>query len=228
MEQPLVSVYITTKNRRKLLERSLKSVITQTYRNLEIIIVDDGSNYDIKQILNSIDFKGIKYILLQNQRSIGACASRNKAMKIAKGKFITGLDDDDFFHPTRISVLLENYSPFFSCVSSNFFYFHKNGSITRNSFIGRIIKKSDLFNVNCIGSQVLAERKRFLKVGGFDETLKASQDLDLWIRLIEEFGPAKRIRFPLYYMDVDNTRYRISSSNDRIEGTQQIINKYYQ
>lgn len=225
-EQPLVSVYIPTKNRPGLLHRAIKSVIYQTYQNLEIIIVDDNSASDAKFYIENIKDLDQRIILIRNDTSLGACAARNQAIRASRGKFVTGLDDDDIFHPKRIELMIKAYDPKWSCLSTNYYVIKKNGKILENSLIGRIVNRHDLFTSNCLGSQVLVEKSRVLHLGGFDESLKASQDLDLWIRLVDVFGPAKRLRQCLYFLDKSHDQPRISSSANRILGTKQFMKKY--
>jgi glycosyltransferase involved in cell wall biosynthesis len=225
-DEPLVSVYIPTKNRADLLKRAVKSVINQTYKNLEIIIVNDGSDEENSQSIEQISNSDSRIILITNPTSLGACTSRNKAISMAKGKFVTGLDDDDLFHPQRIFTFLQKYDPKWSCLATNFFKITKGGAIVKSSRIERIIDKKDLFYSNCLGNQIFVDRERVLKVGGFDENLSASQDLDLWIRLIDAFGSAKKLSPCLYYMDLSHEHERISTSPVRVQGTDQFIEKY--
>lgn len=225
-EQHLVSVYIPTKNRPDLLCRAIKSVVYQTYRNLEIIIVDDNSTGEAKFHIESLKNLDQRITLIRNDISLGACAARNQAIRASRGKFITGLDDDDIFHPQRIELMMKAYNPSWSCLSTNYYVIKKNGDIKKNSLIGRTVNKYDLYTSNCLGSQVLVERSRVLQLGGFDESLKASQDLDLWIRLVDIFGPAKRLRQCLYFLDKSHDKPRISSSPNRILGTKQFIRKH--
>lgn len=226
-DEPLVSVYIPTKNRAHLLKRAVESVINQTYKNIEIIIVNDGSDEQNSRSIKQISNFDSRIKLITNSISLGACTSRNKAITMAKGKFITGLDDDDQFHPDRILTFLQKYKPKWSCLATNFFKITQGGALIKSSLIERIINKKDLFYSNCLGNQIFVERERVLKVGGFDENLSASQDLDLWIRLIDAFGPAKKLRPCLYYMDLSHDHLRISQSTSRIKGTDQFIEKYF-
>ena len=92
----LVTIYIPTKNRLKLLNRAIESVKKQTYKDIEIIVVDDGSTDGTTEYLaQEINSGTLKAIF--NKKSLGACAARNKAIEMATGDFITGLDDDDYF-----------------------------------------------------------------------------------------------------------------------------------
>ncbi len=100
--EPLVTIYIPTYNRVELLKRAIDSVLTQTYKNIEIIIVDDCSPDTTIQFLEKLTKKDSRVRYFQNEKNSGACVSRNKAILEAKGEFITGLDDDDYFLPNRV------------------------------------------------------------------------------------------------------------------------------
>lgn len=96
MNFPLVSVYIPTRNRSKLLHRAVHSVLEQSYDNFEVIIVDDGSTDETYTIAKELENQNKNIIVLRNEIARGACVSRNLAISHSKGEYITGLDDDDY------------------------------------------------------------------------------------------------------------------------------------
>lgn len=106
MNNALISVYIPTHNRSEMLKRAVFSVIKQTYKNVEIIICDDGSSDNTEQVVIALQekYKNIRY--LKNDTPKGACAARNLGIFEAKGEYITGLDDDDEFSDNRLEELL--------------------------------------------------------------------------------------------------------------------------
>jgi glycosyltransferase involved in cell wall biosynthesis len=103
----LVTVYIPTYNRLQLLQRAVDSVLDQTYQNIELIIVDDNSNDGTKDYLTELAKKDHRVNFKINTLNLGASASRNKAIQAARGEFITGLDDDDYFMQRRIEEFLD-------------------------------------------------------------------------------------------------------------------------
>jgi len=105
----LVSAIIPTHNRADLLERAIESVLDQTWENLELVIVDDASDDKTPQFLKSLSDQHKNLKVIRNQESKGAAASRNIAIQNAKGDFIAGLDDDDFWRPNRIELLMEEF-----------------------------------------------------------------------------------------------------------------------
>ena len=223
---PIISVYIPTYNRLPLLKRAVESVRRQTLTGFEVLIVDDGSTDGTLSYLEELSSSDDRFIVLdKNGRSKGACSSRNLAIDSAKGVFVTGLDDDDWFHPRRLEFMLRRWDNKFSAITSNYYSVYDVGQ-RRSSYISRIIRPSDIFYGNFVGNQVFTLRDRILAVGGFDEQLAASQDYDLWIRLINRFGSIYRCKEPLYYMDCSLNRTRISNSSARDRGTEQMLLKY--
>ncbi|MBF8224472.1 glycosyltransferase [Halomonas sp. 328] len=225
---PLVSVYLPTYNRLALLKRAVESVLCQTYKNIELIVVDDGSDDGTQEYLEDLsknDGRVRVFYKSQFDKKKGAPASRNIAIINANGRYVTGLDDDDYFHKDRIRVLMGHVNEGYSCVASNWYRIHGE-NFSRNSYLKRVVSYKDLFYGNFLGTQVLVERSKLMEAGLFDEELRASQDLDMWIRLTKLHGDALRLRSPLYYMDVSHQEKRISASDARAVGTYQFINKY--
>jgi len=102
---PLVSVVIASYNRASLIARAIASVLNQKYRNLEIVIVDDGSTDNTSQVALSFNDERIK--IFSHEKNKGLAASRNTGIKNSNGEFVTFLDDDDEWLPEKIQRQLE-------------------------------------------------------------------------------------------------------------------------
>ena len=218
MTQPLVTVYIATHNRPQMLRRALASVYAQSYPNIEIIVADDGSTPPATDALtDDIQQRGIT--VLRNEAPQGACHARNLALAAANGEFITGLDDDDAFAPERVEELLstfrerEQQQPL-SCVASCITEVTANGQITRQFDHGPITLNM-MRHYNFIGNQVLTRTEYLRKIGGFDESMPAMQDYDTWLRLMEQFGPAFKIKNANYLWYTDHEQNRITKSSEK-------------
>jgi glycosyltransferase involved in cell wall biosynthesis len=212
--KPLVSVYMPTHNRRPLVERAVFSVLNQTYPNFELLVVDDGSSDDTWDYLCSIDDSRVK--VFRNDVPVGACAARNRAISEASGDFVTGLDDDDYFKPDRIMHLWEGLDIRFSLVSTKDFKL-RHFFLSPIVYTKRAIGLPQLLNYNLIGSQCLVETCKVRSVGGFDENLPALQDYDLWVRLVQKFGPAKLKFSDTYVVDASHGRERVTNPRNRVE-----------
>jgi glycosyltransferase involved in cell wall biosynthesis len=233
----LVSVYIPTRNRSALLRRAVDSVLEQTYPDIEVLICDEASTDDTAEVVADYArrYPG-KFTYLRNDTPQGACRARNRCIEHAVGTYVTGLDDDDLFHPQRIEGLVDLYrrhKPSFAC--SRFRYFQASKQIAplraRRYADGELAKVDTLtlpalLYANLAGNQVLTELTRMRALGGFDESMPSWQDYDMWIRLADQFGPAVRTRPLLSFVDDDRTRARIRNSSKRAEGSERFIVKH--
>ncbi len=205
-----------TYNRRVLLERALESVVSQTYKNLEIIVVDDGSTDDTQKFMQKfiVEHPSVKY--LKHDVSKGANAARNYAIKEAKGYFVTGLDDDDEMLPIAIESLVNSYEHKYAYVfgDMNICSPIKNRVISSKK---KIITFDDMLYGDITSNQVFTTKELFLKAGLFDEKLEAAQDYDMWIRLLAVKRSAKAVGKPLYNVYQDSHE-RITTSNKQFKG----------
>lgn len=214
-DPPLVSAVIPTHNRAGMLRRALESVVAQSYRPLEVVVVDDGSTDDTGQVVDSFrEKKNLNYI--RNEQSEGAPRARNIGIASAKGRFIAGLDDDDEWHPERVEKLVAAWDDSFSCITSNVRFQYKKGSVTWRK--KEIIDLETLLFSNQVGNQILTTKERLMAVGGFDEQLAAAQDYDLWLRLCEEFGPIKNVQQALQTVHAEHEAGRISNPAAQLKG----------
>ena len=206
---PLVSVIIPAFNCAPFISDTLETVYRQTYRNWEIILVDDGSTDDTESALVP-HMDRIRYIYQENQ---GTGAARNAGLERAKGELIAFLDHDDLWLPEKLEMQVRAMHTWPDCglVFTNGVMFDESG-ILIDSLISRRLKKwSDgqgstdstmvkgwisrqLFFGNLISSAsgVLARTSCLEKVGGFDETISVADDYDLWLRIAQRYPPLIR------------------------------------
>ena len=209
----LVTVYIPTKNRVTILKRAVASVLSQTYRNLELIVVSDGSTDATCDFVSSIS-SDISIKLIANINSEGASAARNQAIKAATGKFVTGLDDDDLFMPNRIECFLNEWRRLevegieVSCLFDRYIVNYSD----RVALWGTspTVNLDKLLSSNAIGNQIFVPRERLIDVGGFDVEMPAWQDWETWVRVVSRYGTARNIASNSYLMDVSHEFERIS------------------
>ncbi len=228
MNEDLVSIYLPTYNRCDLLRRAVYSVLSQTYLDWELIIVDDRSTDGTRDFLGALQRVDprVKCVFKSDTGAkSGVQVSRNIAINLAEGQYVTGLDDDDYFHPARIARLKSAYHSDLAFVSSNYLRLENGQSIT-NSKVGRRITLQNLAIRNSAGNQVFTEKKKLIAAGLFDEEMISSQDLDLWIRLVKIYGPATRIVDHLYYYDAEHQQDRVSAEVKRAAGDKQLIEKH--
>ncbi len=228
---PLVSVYIPTHNRSELLLRAINSVLAQTYPKIEILICSDASTDNTDQMMADLMKEHCNIYFFKNEVAKGACAARNVCIKAASGEYITGLDDDDIFHPQRVEILQALYSHDDAFICS--ILSEKDLGLTNELVLFPIIPKvhrteaitlDDVLFDNVIGNQVFTELDKLKAIGGFCEEMPAWQDYDTWVRLMVKYGAGRKVRTALYIADIDRTRTRITNSSRRVLG----CNKFYQ
>ena len=187
----MVTAVITTHRREpELVARALNSILSQTYRDIEIIIVDDSpSDYErrdeVKQLAEN---SGANVRYIRHERCSGACAARNTGLKAASGEFIGYLDDDDEWLPTKIEKQLQG----FTSESIGFVYCRYRMLASDESEVksnrsgmesGYIFNKLLFKNIVGSTSFPLIRKSALDEIGGFDTELPSSQDLDVWMRL---------------------------------------------
>lgn len=223
-EEPLVSVIIPTRNRAPLLERAIESVLDQTWDNLEIVITDDASDDETPDLITRYIDEGYPVRVIRNEEPKGASAGRNLAIKEAEGEYIAGLDDDDYWRPKRIEMLMETLTDGYSAACS-----HDRMDFGGKEIVWKkkpVITLDDLLYYNQVGNQVLTKKEYLLRVGGYDEELPSAQDYDLWIRLAHDFGPVKTSPHTLQVVNMNPEDDRISTSGDESTGYLACYNKH--
>lgn len=214
MTCPLVSVYLPTRNRVRLLARALDSVFRQTYAPIEVIVVDDGSTDGTPELLAELRRSHTNLVCLRHDVAQGAPAARNRAIHAAHGEFITGLDDDDQFMPERIERFIEDWQArrtrgdsFSALYAQDVARAASGQSITRKP---PQVTWRDLCRMNGINNQVFTTRSMLRDAGMFDPELPMWQDLECWIRLTGAFGPAMLTDSATYIFNTDSATDRLS------------------
>lgn len=187
--EPLVSVIIPTYNRGRLILNSVTSVLNQTYKNIELIVVDDCSTDDTEKTVKSIDDSRIKYIKLE--KNSGACVARNKGIEISRGEFIAFNDSDDLWLPEKINsqldFLYENNAEISFCKmecrtpENNFIHNFPNIEFDRK------ISYKDLLKYNSASTQTIFGKTDCFKEIIFDATMPRLQDWDEVLRLSQKY-----------------------------------------
>ena len=211
----LVTVYITTYNRRKLLERAINSVLNQTHSPIELIVADDGSTDGSQEYLTAMHKQGILTAILNTTgRSKGACYGRNRAISTAKGEFISGLDDDDYFEPWRIETFIKKWQEYtvnkkvFSALFDSVVEHRKSGPVA--CYDTGVATYQKLRKGNVVGNQVFTKTSYLKAVGGFDEQMPALQDWDTWLRLSNQYGDILNVKTRSYIQIQNHQGERIT------------------
>lgn len=231
----MISIIIPNYNRTNELVKAVKHALDQTYKDIEIIIIDDNSSIDTQKFLfDKLEHnEKIKIKFVKNDKNIGAAASRNKGVDIANGKFIAFLDSDDYWDNKKLEKQLEKfeknekldlvYCDQFIDREGRLFNFKKK--LIKDDFLNNLISGWTAPNT----STLIYKKESFKKINGFDETLKSCQDHDLWFRMAKEEFKIDYIDEPLSYF-VQDSSDRISYDLDnRMDGVNRFLEKcqYY-
>lgn len=204
-QQELISVIIPTYNRSATIKRAIDSVRKQTYKNIEIIVVDDGSTDLTKKIVKDLQKKDDRIFLYENSKNIGPAATRNRGVIFATGDYIAFQDSDDEWLPEKLEKQMDKfhqdpefilvYCPFLQCENGREFQIPSKDT-------DKELLEGDLYfsllEKNKIGTPVmLIEKRIFEQIGGFDEKLGAFEDWDLAIR-ISQRGKIGYVEEPLH------------------------------
>ena len=219
----LISIIIPTYNRPDYLKKAIKTVLNQTYKNIEIIIVDDFSKVDNKKIIDSFDDKRITYF--KNEKNKGAPYSRNVGIKKARGEFIAFLDDDDEWKSTKLEQQLKAFDDskvgLVVCYSLDKRFGTQRISKPKENITYKDLLKS--FNLSSTSSYFV--RKEALdKVGYFDLNLPSAQEYDVALR-ISKYYVVKTV--PKTLMIQNASEGQISENWTRkIKGIMALYKKY--
>jgi glycosyltransferase involved in cell wall biosynthesis len=212
IETPSVSVVIATYNRARLLAQTLDSIFAQSFRDFEVIVVDDGSSDDTREVLASYQNR-IQYVYQENR---GPSAARNVGARRAKAGWLSFHDSDDLALSAHLGTLHAYVQAHPACamVFANGKYLggpeHHRTTIIPTSksrlLAKRSIRLEDVFDKSIVRLQAaLISKAAYEAVGGHDESLRICMDLDLSFRLLMEF--------PVAYVDEVVFSYRKHEGN---------------
>ena len=212
---PLVSIVIPTYNHAEFIIKALKSVIDQTYKNWEAIIIDNESVDETYKIINSLNDSRIKYFKISNDGVIAK--SRNLGIKEAKGDWIAFLDSDDWWTKDKLEVCFGKISENVDFIYHAHEYVFKSKSFFKKKIIkGRQLKKpilNDLLvgtitkGTQISNSSVIVRKNILNKIGGLNENkiLVGSDDYDTWLRIAQITDQFLYVNKKLsYYLFHDN------------------------
>ncbi len=185
-----ISVVMSVYNSEQWLKDSISSILNQTFRNFEFIIINDGSTDKSEYIIKSFANKDERVKFL-NQSNSGLTKSLNNAISISTGKYIARIDADDISLPDRLKKqyeILESSNNIGLCYTNFFEIDHLGKKIRKNIITNKfdLIKNNLSKGINNIAhSSVMFRKSVFDELNGYREKLKKSQDFDLWLRMTE-------------------------------------------
>ncbi|MFH1352777.1 MAG: glycosyltransferase [bacterium] len=184
---PLVSVILPTYNREYLIVEAIESVLSQSYSNLELIVVDDCSTDSTKKKVTDLKDSRIRYVKLEKNR--GPAYGRNVGINLAKGEFVAFQDDDDYWLKDKLEKQVKAlsgspittgmvYTGIYNVKKDRKKYIPSKKNVVRDGLIFRLLLRG-----NFVPIHALIRRNCFEKTGLFDEDLPVLEDWDMWIKI---------------------------------------------
>jgi len=200
-QPPLVSVLMSVYNSERYLADAIESILTQTYREFEFVIIDDGSGDRTPQILDTYAARDSRIRLISRENR-GIPKTRNELVALAQGELIAVMDSDDIAHPDRLTaqVTFLQQHPAVVWVGGAFELMDDQGR--RLTCIHLPNSDQEIQHLLVSGHTsflhpaAMIRRSAILQVGGYDETLSTAHDLDLWLKL-SEIGQLANLQQPV-------------------------------
>jgi len=184
-DTPIVSVVMPAYNRERYLPQAIESVLAQSFRDFELLVIDDGSSDRTAQLAGSTGDPRVRVI--RNERNLGVCASRNRGLDLARGELVANLDSDDLAHPERLARQVAHFRahPGLALLGGQALRIDENGNpgeeIRRPCGVQRI--RSQLLFRNCFKNTTVMGRRDVLLRHRHREEFFVNEDVDLHVRV---------------------------------------------
>ena len=235
MNHPKVSVIIPTYNRADLLPRTIESVLNQTFRNFELIVVDDGSTDNTREVVKKFEEKDLRVKYIWQENSGGPARPMNVGLKISQGEYIAFLEDDDEWLPEKLQRQLEVFQNSkkenLGFVGCNVLIVNKERKTTKiynmsehddEKLLEKLLIGFFFFNF----SMLVIKREVIDKIGFLDEKLELAVDQDICLRIAQKhnfnFVPTPLIKYHIHGENIS----RISSYNKQLTEWLYMVSKH--
>lgn len=203
-QKDLVSIVIPAYNVERTVRETLESVVNQSYKGLEVIIVDDGSTDNTFNIITEFakDYSNIQVFKKYNE---GLPATRNYGFQFVSGEYLLFLDADDILDESYVTSCIEQFqknNQLDIVYTQTQFFERETGILELATF-----SKQTILRTNCFTATAMMKSDNFKTIGLYDTNLKFAEDWEMWIRMTQDFDNVYKIDKPLFY-------YRKRHSND--------------
>ncbi len=217
INEPNVTVYMPVLNGAKYIRKAIDSILGQSYRDFEFIIIDDGSNDDTASVIQKYRDPRIK--LICNKRNIGTAAASNKAMALARGRFVVRMDCDDISLKDRLvtQVAFMEKNPEVAVCGAWIKTFGGTRTIMKYPTKHEEIRAQLLFDSSIANPSTIIRKNIFLDNGlNFKETYKRAEDYDLWVRASDVVRLVNLPRILVKYRIRENYRATESGKKEKV------------
>ena len=202
IESPLISVLISVYNDDKNIKTSIDSILSQSYKNIELLVIDDCSTDRTYEILKEIKDRRLR--IFRNKDNKGLTKSLNILIKKSKGQILARQDSDDISLPTRLEVQFDNlYNLQLDGCTTRAYIQNSKRSIPRLSHLlplSFVIKYKNPF----IHGTLMVKKSAVIDVGMYDENIEYAQDYKLFIELLKKNYKIKILKKKLYVLNMEN------------------------
>jgi len=205
MKQKLVSIIMPAFNAANTIEKSIKSISNQTYKDWELIVINDGSTDNTKEIVKRLMRKEKRIYLITSQRNIGSPAGRNKGIKASNGRWIAFLDADDLWLPKKLKAQIAFHKK--NKVALSYTQYRRINKFGR---LGCIIKSPSqityeaLLKSNVIANSTALIDRQNIPIGDLLVNSKLGyDDYPRWLNITRNFGPAAGLSASLMHYFYD-------------------------
>jgi len=219
LKKPLVSIIMPVYNEEASIKKAIKTVIDQTYKKFELIVIDDGSTDGTSNIVKTLQELDERIIYLRNEENRGTTYSLNRGLRKASGEYIARIDGDDWYHPRKLELqvkFLERRSEY-GIVGTFYILVDESGHavkvrlpVTHSEIMKRMAYRNAFAH-----SSIMVRRSVLDMVGYYDERYEYAQDYDLYFRILEV---SKGYNLPSYLL------YRMRRRQGRRTLTKRTLN----
>ena len=228
MYKPLVSVVIPTFDRKDFVQGAILSAINQSYNNLEVIVVEDGSNSGVNEFIRDLNDDRVKYTSHEKNRGLGA--SRNTGMNLARGEYIAFLDDDDRWLEDKIKLQVDVMC---KCIKNRTMVYCYNVQKRSQRLVHRYVNPargpmSDYIfqGFLLLSSSMMIKRSSLVSLGGHSEELKNCVDHDIWMRMAINGFDMDLVEKGLIYSIGNDHERMVNQLDERLEGIKHFFEKW--
>jgi len=196
--EPRVTIYITNYNYGRFLRQAIESVLSQTWSDIELLIIDDGSTDESHELLR--EYEDREHIYVVFQRNKGLNATNNVAIKLATGKYIMRLDADDYLAPEAVETMarvLEAHEDV-ALVFPDYYHVDEAGEVLERVQRHDFDSDVTLLDQPAHGACTMFRRDILLSVNGYDEDFRCQDGYDIWLKVTAQYN-VKNVNEPLFY-----------------------------